>query len=77
MGISRDDVRVDVGESSEEMRRVSHNQAQVILVGLSTPTVVGIAFASFAIGVALTAALWLIHLKTGKKAYISNSFSYF
>jgi hypothetical protein len=38
---------------------------QVILVGVSTEVTVGIALASFVIGVALTAILWCIHMRTG------------
>ncbi|KAK7077681.1 hypothetical protein SK128_021832 [Halocaridina rubra] len=38
----------------------------VVLGGLSTEVVVGIALASFVIGVCLTGTLWLIHMKTGK-----------
>ena len=34
--------------------------------GLDSGTVVGIAFAAFIIGVALTAALWFIHTHTGR-----------
>jgi hypothetical protein len=38
---------------------------KVIYVGVSTEVTVGIALASFAIGVGLTGALWCIHMKTG------------
>lgn len=39
---------------------------QVIqMEGLDPPTVVGIAFAAFTIGVLLTGALWFIHSHTG------------
>ena len=38
----------------------------IVLGGLSTEIVVGIALASFIIGVCLTATLWLIHMKTGE-----------
>lgn len=42
------------------------DKAQIIVLGgLSTEVVVGIALASFAIGVCLTATLWVIHMKTG------------
>ncbi|XP_070176020.1 transforming growth factor beta receptor type 3-like [Littorina saxatilis] len=37
----------------------------VIIEGLDAGTVVGIAFAAFAIGILLTAALWFIHTHTG------------
>ena len=42
--------------------------AQVIIVGVSTEVTVGIALASFVIGVGLTAILWCIHTRTGKEA---------
>lgn len=38
---------------------------KVTYVGVSTEVTVGIALASFAIGVGLTGALWCIHIKTG------------
>ena len=41
-------------------------QQKIIYVGVSTEVTVGIALASFAIGVGLTGALWCIHMKTGK-----------
>lgn len=40
---------------------------QVILLGVSTEVTVGIALASFVIGVGLTAILWCIHMRTGMK----------
>jgi hypothetical protein len=40
-------------------------QPKVIYVGVSTEVTVGIALASFAIGVGLTGVLWCIHMKTG------------
>ncbi|XP_064090402.1 transforming growth factor beta receptor type 3-like [Macrobrachium nipponense] len=46
------------GSSTDEKTRI------VNLGGLSTEVVVGIALASFVIGVCLTATLWLIHMKT-------------
>ncbi|KDR22250.1 TGF-beta receptor type III [Zootermopsis nevadensis] len=39
-------------------------EPRVIYVGVSTEVTVGIALASFAIGVGLTGALWYIHMKT-------------
>ena len=44
---------------------------QVIIVGVSTEVTVGIALASFVIGVGLTAILWCIHMKTGMKKKVS------
>lgn len=38
----------------------------VVVEGLESVTVVGIAFAAFVIGVILMAALWFIHTHTGK-----------
>jgi hypothetical protein len=43
----------------------AEGQPKVIYVGVSTEITVGIALASFAIGVGLTGALWCIHMKTG------------
>ena len=40
-------------------------ESQLILVGVSTEVTVAIALASFIIGVALTAVLWCIHMRTG------------
>ncbi|XP_076064363.1 transforming growth factor beta receptor type 3-like [Oratosquilla oratoria] len=40
------------------------NTQIIVLGGLSTEIVVGIALASFVIGVCLTATLWIIHMKT-------------
>lgn len=37
----------------------------IIVVGVSTEVTVGIALASFVIGVGLTAILWCIHMRTG------------
>jgi len=39
----------------------------IVVEGLDSGTVVGIAFAAFIIGVLLTGALWYIHTHTGKK----------
>ena len=47
---------------------------QVIVVGVSTEVTVGIALASFVIGVGLTALLWFIHTRTGKKLSSAVSF---
>jgi hypothetical protein len=43
----------------------AERQPKVIYVGVSTEVTVGIALASFAIGVGLTGILWCIHMKTG------------
>ncbi|XP_064616573.1 transforming growth factor beta receptor type 3-like isoform X2 [Liolophura sinensis] len=40
-------------------------QGKIIMEGLDSGTVIGIAFAAFVIGVMLTAALWYIHAHTG------------
>ncbi|CAL1540445.1 unnamed protein product [Lymnaea stagnalis] len=52
----------------------NHGQQQRIIVeGLDSATVVGIAFAAFAIGILLTGALWFIHSHTGPiKRGVSN-----
>ncbi|XP_074654807.1 endoglin-like [Tubulanus polymorphus] len=47
----------------------------IIVQGLDSGTVVGIAFAAFIIGVLLTASLWFIHTHTGpsrKKNKVKN-----
>ena len=46
--------------------------SQVILVGVSTEVTVGIALASFVIGVGLTAVLWCIHMRTGSHSSYEN-----
>ncbi|KAH9500306.1 Transforming growth factor beta receptor type 3 [Bulinus truncatus] len=43
----------------------SEQQPRIIIEGLDSATVVGIAFAAFAIGILLTGALWFIHSHTG------------
>lgn len=40
-------------------------QPPVVFVGVMMEAVVGIAFSSFAIGMALVAAMWYIHARTG------------
>ncbi|CAL4068043.1 unnamed protein product, partial [Meganyctiphanes norvegica] len=54
----KENVCVESGVNSVE------EKTQIIVIGLSTEIVVGIALASFIIGVCLTATLWLIHMKT-------------
>lgn len=51
-------------ENSEWSRGKEDVSQQIILVGLSTEAIVGIAFASFVIGAGLMAILWVIHLQT-------------
>lgn len=41
----------------------------VVVEGLDSGTVIGIAFAAFIIGVLLVAALWFIHTHTGQFAF--------
>ena len=50
---------------SQESQNSGVSGTQVILVGVSTEVTVGIALASFVIGVGLTAILWCIHMRTG------------
>ncbi|XP_069676471.1 transforming growth factor beta receptor type 3-like [Periplaneta americana] len=52
---------VQVASSSEAP---AEGRPKIIYVGVSTEVTVGIALASFAIGVGLTGALWCIHMKT-------------
>jgi hypothetical protein len=56
------DVFIAVALSTEAP---AEGQPKVAYVGVSTEVTVGIALASFAIGVGLTGALWCIHMKTG------------
>lgn len=53
------------GGSGSKGSSESHAQQSVIIEGLDSGTVVGIAFAAFAIGILLTGALWFIHTHTG------------
>ncbi|KAK7453346.1 hypothetical protein BaRGS_00039637, partial [Batillaria attramentaria] len=55
------------GGESKATSSGSHSGAEqsVIIEGLDSGTVVGIAFAAFAIGILLTGALWFIHTHTG------------
>lgn len=46
----------------------------MILLGVPTELTVGIALASFVIGVGLTAFLWCIHMRTGRKQLFSKLF---
>lgn len=54
-----------VGGSSAGTSATDDKTQIIVLGGLSTEIVVGIALASFVIGVCLTATLWVIHMKTG------------
>ncbi|ROT80430.1 hypothetical protein C7M84_000825 [Penaeus vannamei] len=53
------DISLPVNNATEDKTQI------IVLGGLSTEIVVGIALASFIIGVCLTATLWVIHMKTG------------
>ncbi|XP_071519863.1 transforming growth factor beta receptor type 3-like [Panulirus ornatus] len=52
------------GSSSAASSSTDDKTQIIVLGGLSTEIVVGIALASFVIGVCLTATLWVIHMKT-------------
>lgn len=55
------------GRGPEGQGQSSHqSQQSVVIEGLDSGTVVGIAFAAFAIGILLTGALWFIHTHTSK-----------
>ncbi|KAG7161260.1 Transforming growth factor beta receptor type 3-like [Homarus americanus] len=55
----------DSTSSSSSVTGATDDKTQIIVLGgLSTEIVVGIALASFVIGVCLTATLWVIHMKT-------------
>ena len=66
-----------VGDSASSVTSGSSQNGvpstQVIVVGVSTEVTVGIALASFVIGVSLTAILWCIHMRTGTKKQVSVS----
>ncbi|KAK0066039.1 transforming growth factor beta receptor type 3-like isoform X3, partial [Biomphalaria pfeifferi] len=51
-------------DSTREDNMNLSNQQRVIIEGLDSATVVGIAFAAFAIGILLTGSLWFIHSHT-------------
>ncbi|XP_046558327.1 transforming growth factor beta receptor type 3-like [Haliotis rubra] len=55
------------GKSSnaDKIEGSTQPQQSIIIEGLDSATVVGIAFAAFAIGILLTGALWFIHTHTG------------
>ena len=55
----------DSQAGSKAVKGDSQTQQSVIIEGLDSGTVVGIAFAAFAIGILLTGALWFIHTYTG------------
>jgi len=56
-------VGIDVSHRSQALQQCATDAVHV--VGLDIQAVVGIAFAAFTIGILLTAALWLIHTRTG------------
>lgn len=64
VGGSSGETTTSAGSLGSQSNGVSGTQ--VILVGVSTEVTVGIALASFVIGVGLTAILWCIHMRTGK-----------
>ena len=59
---------------SHRSRGEGHTQQSVIIEGLDSGTVVGIAFAAFAIGILLTGALWFIHTHTGNCSLFCGGF---
>jgi len=62
--------RLPVKESeAAALSEASECQQVVNVDGLSSPIVVGIAFAAFFIGISLTGAIWYIHTCTGKHSY--------
>ncbi|XP_059149907.1 transforming growth factor beta receptor type 3-like [Physella acuta] len=60
--------RVPKKESKPHDDTNYNQQQKIIIEGLDSATVVGIAFAAFAIGIFLTGALWFIHSHTGDVA---------
>ncbi|BFZ05901.1 hypothetical protein BsWGS_08940 [Bradybaena similaris] len=59
-------------DSSQEVVNHGHQQ-RIIIEGLDSATVVGIAFAAFVIGIILMGALWFIHTHTGPKKRVMTS----
>ncbi|CAG5134006.1 unnamed protein product, partial [Candidula unifasciata] len=59
-------------DSSQEVLSHGHQQ-RIIIEGLDSATVVGIAFAAFVIGIILMGALWFIHTHTGPKKRVVTS----
>jgi hypothetical protein len=57
---------VSTSTSSSDGTDDSPSTQVIIVGGVSTEVTVGIALASFVIGVGLTAILWCIHTRTGK-----------
>lgn len=59
-----------VSETSKDEDSQKTSGQTVIVEGLDSGTVIGIAFAAFIIGVLLVAALWFIHTHTGLASQI-------
>ncbi|KAK6195625.1 hypothetical protein SNE40_001013 [Patella caerulea] len=64
--------KTDGATSSTESNN-NQPQQSVIIEGLDSETVVGIAFAAFAIGILLTGTLWFIHTHTGPAKHVLSS----
>ena len=62
---------------SKVVKGDGQTQQSVIIEGLDSGTVVGIAFAAFAIGSLLTGALWFIHTHTGQSMVAAFAFRIF
>ncbi|XP_019643209.1 PREDICTED: transforming growth factor beta receptor type 3-like [Branchiostoma belcheri] len=60
------------GKAEESKINSRQEGPQIVIQGLEAGTVVGIAFAAFVIGIALTATLWYIHTHTGPKRQKSD-----
>lgn len=59
-----------VSETSKDGNSQKTSGQTVVVEGLDSGTVIGIAFAAFIIGVLLVAALWFIHTHTGQASLI-------
>lgn len=65
-----------VSETSKDEDSQKTSGQTVIVEGLDSGTVIGIAFAAFIIGVLLVAALWFIHTHTGLASQILELYMY-
>jgi hypothetical protein len=62
-------IETDIPETGEV---AGGNKEPLVIEGLDSGTVVGIAFAAFIIGAMMMGALWFIHTHSGKcKSYLS------
>jgi transforming growth factor beta receptor III len=66
LSIPDDNLNDNIGiDSRPSSKKDKQKDRPIIVQGLDSGTVIGIAFAAFIIGVLLTASLWYIHTHTG------------